>query len=196
MGSAISDIGRAVSQPLREVGRGAAAWSTGGLSELPNLMKGDDPPAPPGTDPNLEKLHQDQLKHAKDFRANIPEMQREMGANLASEAGHKLNAGLMQQNQAANRRGLLYSGINEGQKMGMRGQSQAAVAKGTSDINSGLLSAANTLDTQAVQTGVGIQQAQQEIQNQIYSQAQARLAAQNQMIGSAAGTVLTAGLLR
>ena len=40
------------------------------------------------------------------------------------------------------------------------------------------------MDAQAIDTGVGIQQSQQTIQNQLYSQAQARLNGENQITGS------------
>jgi len=122
----------------------------------------DSGPAPeaPGVDPSLAKLKEQQLANAKNFRANIPSMQKQMGENLQTSANQELSGQLKGTQEANSRRGLLYSSINKGQQAGERARTQAGIARETGNINTGLLNAANTLDTQAIQTGVGIQQTQ------------------------------------
>lgn len=194
----------------------ATGIATGGMSEVLNagtqILKGpmssitsiiggiggtdeNKPPQAPPTNPALSQLQQQQQQQAKDFRANMPNMVRMMSENLKSQANQGLSEGLRQTKSDYNTRGLLYSGMRQGKEAQLRGKAQAGLAAGISGINADVENAAHTMDAQAVETGVGIQQTQQAIQNQIYSQAMARMSGNNQMISSALGTGLLAAML-
>lgn len=153
------------------------------------------PPKAPGIDPGLAKLREEQQKYAKDFRAGMPSMIRMMSENLKSQSNQALGQGLKQTRNDYASRGLSYSGLEKGAEARQRGQAASGLAAGISGINADVENAANTLDAQAVETGVGIQQTQQAIQNQIYSQAMARMNANNAITGSALGTGLIAAML-
>lgn len=234
MGSAVSQIGAAISNPIRQIGsiggavtgaalggpagallgRGAGeevsrfatnlGKSPGALTGLAvggpagalignELLRPGDAPEAPGIDPSLSEQQKKQLEYAKQFRGNLGAMKAEMGDRYRGQVNRQTEAGVRGQEKMANKRGLLYSGINEGNKAAERSSGAAKTASGIAGINQSLEGAANTLDQQAIQTGLGIQQAQQDIQNSIYSQAMAQLASQNQMTGAALG--MGAGLL-
>lgn len=211
MGGTIAQIGNAVTNAANDVkknpggalagvglgsmiGAGVPGMVLGGLAGAAEGNEGVAPSAP-GEDPAMAKLRAQQMQNAKEFRANMPNMQREMGENLKTTANQGLSAANKNTNEGMSSRGLLYSNLNKGAQAGNRSRTQAGVAKGTSDINTGLMNAANTLDTQAIETGVGIQQTQQAIQNDIYSQAMAKMNAQNAQAGGLMGLAGTAGML-
>lgn len=200
MGSAIQAIsnpGRTLSS-INNVG-GAMAGVGADMFDPAGIVhkSGDDGsrgPDAPGVDPNLARLRAQQEQNAKQFRANMPGMQKTMGENLKTDANQALSGSLKNINQGNSARGLLYSNINQGQKAGARAKAQSGVAKETANINTGLLNAANTLDAQAIQTGMGIQQTQQQLQDDIYSQAMARMNAQNMQQGAGMGLLAQAGM--
>lgn len=210
MGGAISQIGNAVTQPINDMKKNPGAWIGGAVGTgagVPGMIGGagvgsmiqdvfspGEGPAAPGVDPNLENLRKRKQQNAQAFRANIPNMQKEMGEDLKVSANQGLSAQNKATQEGMSSRGLMYSNINRGAQAANRGRTQAAVAKGTTDINTGLMNAADTLDAQAIETGVGIQQTQQAIQNDIYSQAMARMNAQNSVIGAGLGFLGSAGL--
>lgn len=153
------------------------------------------PPAAPGIDPNLQRLKDKKLQNAQEFRAGMPNMVRMMSEDLKTQANQGLSQANRQTRESASSRGMLYSGVRQGQEQSNRAKTQAGVAQGVSSINAEMENAANTLDAQAVETGVGIQQTQQAIQNQIYSQAMAQMNARNMVMGSMIGAGAGAGLL-
>lgn len=201
--SAASNLSRgnvsgAVGDTVR-AGSGAAATEdiarSTGLGPQIDAMNGSDAPEAPGVDSNLQRLKEAQLQNAKNFRTNLPGMKSQMTQDLRQTSNAQLSndLGTIQNNNSA--RGLLYGGVNQGQKAGQRANSQIKLASGIGAINSGLDNAANTLDAQAIETGVGIQQTQQAIQNQLYSQAMTQMNANNSMIGSAVGTGLLLAMI-
>jgi hypothetical protein len=145
-------------------------------------------------DPQMRILGMQQ-EQAKDFRGKSPEMQRTMTEDLKAQANSGLSAANAGTKQNMSSRGLLNSNINRGAQGANRGRAQAGVAQGTADINRGLIDAQNTMDQNAISTGVQVQQSQQAIQNQIYSQAMARMNAQNAEAGSAMGLIGTAAMI-
>lgn len=136
-----------------------------------------------------------QLAQARDFRANIPVFQSQMADSLNEQASNAQNHALQATDQNYSRRGLLYSGMNERGKMGVRAQTGQAVASGIGGINADLENAAGQMDANAVQAGMQQQQHQQQIQNDIYARAMARMNSSNSIMGSAIGLAGTAGLL-
>lgn len=145
--------------------------------------------------PPEERAKHMQQEQATEFRSALPNTQREMAERFTSEANRGLSAANKNTQQQMASRGLLYSGINQGAQAANRARTQAGIAQGISDMNTGLQDSADSMDMEAIQTGMGIQQAQQQIQNQIYSQAMARMAAHNQMVGAGIGLISSAGMM-
>lgn len=131
--------------------------------------------------------------YAKEFRKNLPGMENQMGHGLADAANTQMVSSIGQAKQSNSNRGLLYGGINQGQEQGIRANSANAVAQGQSDINSGLESAANDMDSSAIKQGFNYQAQQQAIQNQIYKQAMASMASSGAALGSVLGAAGAVG---
>lgn len=154
-------------------------------------------PAAPTNDPNspLSTLQTQQQQYANQFSQDLPSMKNQNASNLSSSASMTNN----QQNKAINRgnsaRGLGYGGVNQGMQAKNSANNAGLLANNIEQSNASFDNAANTLNTQALETGVGIQQQQQQIQNQIYSQAMANQNASNQMTSSAIGTGLLLALI-
>lgn len=171
---------------------GGSAYYAMGLDK-----RAPDAPEAPGINDNLSRLRAKQMEQAKQFREGLPGMKNKMASDLRVEGNQAMSAQSKNINESNSRRGLLYGGINAGQQGAARGAAQGRLAKAISANNVNLESAADTMDAQAIDTGVGIQQSQQAIQNQLYSQAQARLNGENQITGSILGAGLgmaTAGM--
>lgn len=159
------------------------------------IMGHDTPPQAPGVNTDLENLKNQQVQQAKDFRSNLPQTQKTLSSNLAQESNINTNNNMRMINQSNNKRGLLYGGVNQGMKSQERAQGSANLAKSVGLLNNGLNDAANQMDINAINTGVGIQQSSQKIQNDLYSQAQAQLSSNNNMSSSIASLGMLAALL-
>jgi hypothetical protein len=155
----------------------------------------NSPPPAPGVNPALTNLQTQQQTNATNFRNNIPQMEQSMGEQLKASANQTMGQQLGGLGSYNSSRGMGYGGVNQGQQQRVRSAAQSGVAQGQSNINAGLQNAANTLDAEAVNTGLGIQQTQQSIQNNIYSQAMTQMNANNSMVGGFLGTGLLAGLV-
>lgn len=171
---------------------------------LPNFIGGEidknkseagPDPTGAGQDSQAEALRKKQQDYAKEFRSNIPGMEGSMSNALKGNNSRNMYSNLDQVDQDSSRRGLLYGGLAAGREGGVRAKAQGALGEGLAGIHQGLLNAADTLDAQAIQTGLGIQQNQQAIQNQIYQQAMAANNANNSMVGSMVGTIATIAAL-
>lgn len=188
------DLGSALNSDSVDIGGAYLNKYTGGTANpfesggnINKLIKGPDKPDAPPPDPNLAKIHQQQLSNASNFRANTGNMENQMYSQLQQQGQGQLNQNLSGIRSMNSRRGLLYGGVNAGQEQGARGQMAQSLAAGRSNINAGVQGAADTLDQQAVQTGLGIQKNTQAIQNDIYAQALGSMQTQNAMFSGAMG---------
>lgn len=211
MGSAVNAISSGFKSAGNVVNNATGTRAGDALPFLGNTMAGsayylggmdkDQPTAPdaPGINDNLSRLKAKQMAQAQQFRSNLPSMKNKMASDLRVEGNEAMSAQANNINESNSRRGLLYGGINAGQQAQAKNSAQGRLAKAISANNVNLDNAADTMDAQAVDTGVGIQQSQQAIQNQLYSQAQARMNGDNQITGSIIGGGLglaTAGMSR
>lgn len=142
-----------------------------------------DAPNSPGINSNLQNVQAQQLQNAQSFRANMPSMNAQLTNQMNVQGGNALGQNLQNINSGNSARGLMYGGINAGQQQGARAQMATGLAQGKSEINSNLANAANTLDAQAVQTGMGVQASQNQIENQVYSQAMSMMNLNNSYFG-------------
>lgn len=196
IGGAVSDTANAVAKPFTDIAQGqinpgsilggAAAHVGGILPALGDNLYGSGPDAPPvpGTPGALDQLKQAQINTAKDFRQNLPGMEGQLGNQLASSSNQQLGQDTSSLKQMNSRRGLLYGGVNAGGENKLRASAQGGLSAAKSQLHAGLESQANQLDSEAIQTGVAIQQSQQQMQNLIYQQALARMQSENAMMGS------------
>lgn len=168
---------------LKKAGKLYGAYANvmtgGGYGAVDAMLNRPDAPDAPKIDPTLGNMRKAQANQAKDFRAGMPGYQQQLSSNLRQQGSYDLDQGLHDTRQANSSRGLLYGGKNLGDEQSVRGQIGNRMAQGTGQINTGLQSAANQLDANAVQSGLAIQQSSQQIQDQIYGQALARMNGNN-----------------
>lgn len=130
-----------------------------------------------------------QQQYAQKFQKELPQMQAKMAQQLTQQSNQQMQGQLKGVNQNNFSRGLGYGGVNAGQQAGVRAGAQQQLAGQISGANASLENASNTLNAQAVETGVGIQQTQQSIQNDIYKQQLAQQQASNAAAGGLLGMV-------
>lgn len=196
MGRVVEDIAR--SDIGKFLGSDVGAILTPGLS-LPATMAGitkhvEDPPPPPGIDPSLENIKNQQIDQAKNFRADLGNKKSLMSQNLRGQANEQLQSNLGAVRSKNSARGLLYGGLNQSEEGSERARSSAGLGRAIQSSNTALENAADTLDSNAIETARGVQQSQQQIQNDIYSQAMAQLNSQNAMTSNIMSTAATIGL--
>ena len=152
---------------------------------------GDKAPPMPGVDQNAKALQKSQREYAQGFRADLPGVKNQMATQLAQDSQSQLQDDLKASRSSASSRGLLYGGIQQGNEGRQRQQAQRGLLGGISASNLGLDESANQMDAAAVQTGVNMQQQQQNMQNMVYQNALAKMNGQNQV----AGSMITAGAM-
>jgi hypothetical protein len=128
---------------------------------------------------------------AQQFRQNIPQTENTLFNQMSSGVNQSMNQGIKNVQQHNSNRGMLYGGVNAGQEGAVRAGAAGSLAQGRSGINSGVENAANSMDQSAIDTGVAIQQQQQQMQNAIYADAMAKMNNQNGAIGGLLGAAGT-----
>lgn len=165
-----------------------------GQNALGGLGKGGMKAAPDATPAKPPGPTEQQL-YAKSFQERLPQMQAKMAQQLTQQSNQQMQGALQQNKQANFSRGMGYGGIEQGQQAGIRVGSEQQLAGQISGANASLENASNTLNAQAVETGVGVQQTEQSIQNSIYQQQMANQQANNNITGSIMGTAMMAAIL-
>lgn len=127
--------------------------------------------------------------NAQKFRSNIPQLENNIYGQVAERGNQQLNNQFGMINQKNSSRGLLYGGINEGQKQNARADMGGFLAGQRSSINSQVEGAANSADMQAISDAQRQQQFSQQINNSIYENAMAQMAGENNIAGQALGAV-------
>lgn len=170
--SSISDAGNSVNQGIADLQNGVR-----------DIFKKDPAPTPPGEDPRLTKIREAQQKQADQFSANANQTKNTLYNNLAQGERAQLTNNLSAVNQNNSARGLLNSGINEGQQAGVRAESSQAMAGARAGINSGVDNAASQLQYQAANANAQQQHTAQSLQDSVYSQALQSMANRNNALG-------------
>lgn len=135
------------------------------------------------------QAHNAQTYYANQFRQNIPQTENTLYNQVGSTVNRNMNQGIKNTQQSNSNRGLLYGGINAGGEAGVRANASSNLASARSSINSGVENAANQMDQGAIDTGIAIQQQQQQMQNAIYSDAMAKMNNSNAGVGGLLGAV-------
>lgn len=215
IGNVVRDVvnrGGGVADQVRNVGeravqgdiKGVADAAIGGATEMgrialdplgfTNPLFGDrKAPDAPGADQDLEAIKKAQKEQAKQFRAGLPQMQKQLGERIAQANNEQLSGALKDVDRSTNARGLLYGGINQGARGAERADASKRTAEARLSINKQLVDQANQMESAAISTGLQVQQSQQAIQDQIYNQALTNMMQRNQMFGSVLGAAGMAG---
>lgn len=97
---------------------------------------------------NQEKdLNNKQIQQAQDFRANMPQMEQDLGSAYERQARRGLAQNIQGINANASRRGLLYSGLRQGAEAGAQAKAAGDVAQKRYEINQGLEQNAQGLES-------------------------------------------------
>lgn len=153
-------------------------------------------------DPNLIAIQQASASNAQNFQNNLPGYQN----MLYNQAQNKTMTNQASQTQGArynaNAKGLLYSGLRQGAEAGIQGSNATDLAGTRANINYGTQNTANQMTQQATGLGLGVQEAQTQMNKQNYlnamdnyKQQMGALEGFGQGVGSLAGKAIGAGLL-
>jgi hypothetical protein len=160
MGDTIKGIGGII-RDTAPIGDVVAPWlgdklDPGGAAERDRVRK-----APP-VDQRIKDLVSKQSQQAKDFRGNLGNY-KEQQSNAAGDVSRRqLASDIAGVQTRANSRGLLYSGLRQGSEIGAASRAGSDLAKKRMQINQEAESQADDYDSQALQSGVGLQQLEQQ----------------------------------
>lgn len=184
------------------LGRALTGVATGGLSEVArgvgNAVSGGGDNGGgggnvPQVDPRLKAIAAEQDKAAEDFKNNLPAYKNEQYNMAADTMKRGLAGDLKGIDQAANGRGLLYSGLRQGSRaqtqMGLAGNLSQAKA----DVNQAAEDQARQLEMNAIGTGMGMLNANMGNQQLAYQQALNKYAAQQAQKGAIGGMLGSIG---
>lgn len=126
-------------------------------------------------------------QNAQDYYKNIPQTEEAQFGALQDNGRRQLAGQLQQTNSGANRRGLLYSGLNQGAQQSAVGQYAANLSQGRQQINAQTEQNAYGLQNQAVQSGLALQKQNQGAQDSLYQRALQRRQMSNDQKGQILG---------
>ncbi len=135
------------------------------------------------------------VKYAQEFRSGIPLMENKLVGSLGNQLNQQMGEGLRSTREGAASRGLMNSGLRVKSEEGVRSGTKKAFASGAQSIKRGLLSQADSLDKQAIDSGIAIQQNEQAMNDAIYQQALAQMNAEMGAWGSLLGAGAQAGTM-
>lgn len=180
LGEGLKHIGGEINKsPLLNIATGGI---TGGLMrEAGRAIAPEEEAAiaKPGEDPRMTELRRQQMLQAKEFRQNMPSLQEKAFGNVAARENARLGQEVKGIQASSNRRGLLYSGLREGQESGAKAASASNLAGQRMSINDAYEQKAKQMEMNAMDTAFKQQQSQQQIEDEIYNQALANVANKN-----------------
>lgn len=132
---------------------------------------GPDLPQPPGVNPDLAELKRRQAEQARDFRTNIEGYKSNAFNQVAKLEKEALGKRMHDVRLDAKRRGLMFSGIRQGNEAKAQSDSSAQLAQSRFDINDLAEQEAQGLEADAIDSGVQQQKMVSQINDSIYNQA-------------------------
>lgn len=151
-------------------------------------------PAALTPDQGLTGIQTAQQQQYQDYLTNLPKMQKQMQEQYTQQAHKQIAAGQKAGESKMASRGLGYGGLNEAMKQQVAAQGKQDLAGQLANVNQGLLSMGNQIQQGGIQTGVGMQNQMQALQNMLYQQQLARQNAENSTTGSILGLIGGAGI--
>lgn len=204
-GPSIGDIAGAVVNPIGAITRAVSPdaanitdpFGSAVKEGVDGVTQGPPEPPAPNMDPRLKAIRDRQIKQARDFRGNLG-ANKDKAFNAASQqAESQLGAKLKDVDRSSNRRGLYNSGLREGAKAGAVSDSASGLAQERQNINERLNESADQYDKAALESDLRVQEAEGNIQEQLYQRALANRQAKGAAasgIGGAIGSI-AGGLL-
>lgn len=122
-------------------------------------------------DPRIKDLQAQQVQQAQDFQNNLPGYQNELYNQADNSARNSMAQKLADVKSASNSRGLLYSGLKQGQESAVGGQTAADLSNQRAKINEQTQGISNQMNQNAIGSGLAMQRAQQQMADQNYQMA-------------------------
>lgn len=152
-----------------------------------DLLPEPDKPTNPGMDPKYKALVDKQQQQAQSFRNDAPEMQAQQTRAAQDQARRGIAESMSGVNKGMNKRGLLYSGVNEGQKLQMQAEKTNELAGNVANIQKNIESQAQGLEEKALGSMQQYTSQEQNLQNQELMRKIAEQQSRNTAVQSAAG---------
>ena len=173
----------------------------GAIASAPgNLLFGQTPPSPQSqvnsVSPQLSQMEQQQTQNAENFGANLPAYEQQQQNTAADASRQQLASQLAGTTANSNARGMLYGTYNQGQEANDTAQNQANLAQTDVNINNNAQNQLSQLQSQALGTGLAVNQDQQQQQAAAYQIALEQQQSNNALFGNLMkGAGAGAGLL-
>lgn len=139
--------------------------------------------------PQLQQMQQQQAQQAASYQANMPAYENQQ-QNAATDSSRQ---GLAQQlagtTANSNARGMLYGSYNQGQQASATAQNQAQLQTTKANINTNVQNTSNSLNNQALGSGLALQQSQNAQALAAYQAALQQQEATNGEFGAITGGV-------
>lgn len=119
-------------------------------------------------DPRVKDLQAQQVQQAQDFQNNLPGYQGSLYNQAEANARNSMAQKIADVRSAANSRGLLYSGLKQKEEAGVGGETAANLSRQRANINEQTNAMSNKMNESAIQSGLAMQKAQQEMADQNY----------------------------
>lgn len=130
---------------------------------------------------------------AQNYRRQLPGLQQSMANQAAGTGRQDLARDLAKGSQGMSKRGLLYSGLQQGEQAGARGKFYTDQSQKRAQINEQTEAQARQLEDQAMQAGLQAQAARIGNTNQAYNTALAQKLGAQQGQQGLFGSILGAG---
>lgn len=144
-------------------------------------------------DPEYEKQVKMSSQKAREYRGQMPVL-RQQQQTQASEGSRQQLAGRMADiKRGASSRGLLYSGLPQAAQSAASAQQAGALAQQRADVNAQLEGQAMGLESAAIQGGLGLQQAKQQVLDRNYENEMNQRMAKQRAVSGLLGTLGSLG---
>lgn len=172
---------------------GNAASTVGnGLKDVANvpgnIIFGQTPPSPQSQvnsiSPQLSAMQQQQAQAAVDFGNNLPAYEKQQQNSAADASRQSLAQSLAGTTANSNARGMLYGSYNAGAQAQDVAKNQADLATTNANINTNAQNELSGMQSQALGTGLAMNQSQQQENDAAYQMALAQQLSNNQLFGS------------
>lgn len=147
---------------------------------------------------DMKKGLADQSEAATRYRTQLPALQQERASRGDDSIRQQMAQQMSGVNQSMNRRGLLHSGLRQGQQMDVQAAGAGEMARNRSNINQETNARANQMDMDIAQQGLSNQQTAQDAANSAYDIALKKRAGNQQagqgvfgLLGGALGKVFS-----
>ena len=112
--------------------------------------------------PQLQQMQQQQEQNASNYQANMPAYINQQQNAATDNSRQALASQLAGTTANSNARGMLYGSYNQGQQAQATAQNQAQLQNTNANINTDVQNTSNTLNNQAIQSGLAMQQSQNQ----------------------------------